>query len=103
MTNEVMAQLVEGVLREDRDCLTADEILALEAGAAALRALEWRPIESAPKDGTSILAFDSISGFMRVVARHGNKWALQGASNRDYPKNYFTHYLDLPAPPKEGV
>jgi len=71
----------------------------------------WRPIAEAPKDNAGIEAIDSRTGFVRVVDYyagyaptypHWNPcWALQGASNRCYPLDYFTHFRPIPNPPED--
>jgi hypothetical protein len=67
----------------------------------------WLPIETAPKDGTSILIVNNRvrPAMMAVVywdedARHVDwRWAVDDADvgyHRDYP----THWMPLPDPPK---
>jgi hypothetical protein len=75
---------------------------ALAQAAAFIRAHAWRPIETAPRDGTAVLAFDSQfidygSGRICVAwfegaSWQGFPWKAQGA----HP----THWLPLPALPK---
>lgn len=55
---------------------------------------EWRPIETAPKDGSNVLVFDIDVGW--VVAYWLNDgWLLVGGKFGAYPKCW----LPLPAPP----
>ena len=75
----------------------------LIAAAEIVERAEWRPIESAPKDGTKILAFAS-DGIPTVVYYHEphkperERWRIHRASG--------THLIDpvmfmpLPAPPE---
>jgi hypothetical protein len=62
----------------------------------------WREIESAPKDGRSVLVFcprASDHGYerIRLTWRKDGKW--QGANNTSWPP---THWRPLPAPPTKG-
>lgn len=62
----------------------------------------WREIESAPKDGRSVLVFcprASDHGYerIRLTWRKDGKW--QGANNTSWPP---THWMPLPAPPTKG-
>jgi len=71
---------------------------------------KWQPIETAPKDGTAILAWpingngfyskdeeDRISYVVRWYARNA-VWLE--ASGEEYMQCYPTHWMPLPAPPK---
>lgn len=89
---------------------------ALEAAALAPVDDGWRPIESAPKDGTTILvsfgtrgvhavAWCEPSGFDHEIwcvddGKHG-PYALRGWSEKPRPTAP-THWRPLPAPPKDG-
>ena len=80
---------------------------------------EWQPIETAPKDGTEIVAFapdrrdateihpDGSSKFASIVAwrpvskdkwAKNHSWVLSGTEVR-YADLIFTHWMPLPAPP----
>jgi hypothetical protein len=75
---------------------------------------EWKPIESAPKDGTRILVFFGAMGVHAVAwtepsyadweiwcvddNKHG-PYALRGYN--DTGPRAPTHWMPLPAPPKE--
>ena len=54
----------------------------------------WQPIETAPKDGTEILAWDGIE---HKIARwdEPSGWFLS-----DWMRCYPTHWQPLPAPPE---
>jgi hypothetical protein len=60
---------------------------------------EWRPIESAPKDGTNFLAASPASD---VFFAH---WASGVVDSSDYCEDsgyawrHATHWMSLPAPP----
>lgn len=62
----------------------------------------WHPIETAPKDGTDILACDArVIGWTLVVAYdeddETNCWMT--ADGPSYHRDMFTHWMPLPAPP----
>jgi Protein of unknown function (DUF551) len=67
---------------------------------------EWQPIETAPKDGTRILAygrcgFDDISG-IATVAWIYEKWVCDPneATEYDYEECQVTHWMPLPEFPR---
>ena len=84
----------------------AHPMTIVTAGRAALANAEpagWKPIETAPKDGTSFMAgwFDGPSNpgcNMRPVKRHMGAW---WESNEDYKVRTPTHWMPLPAAPKD--
>lgn len=79
---------------------------------------EWQPIETAPKDGTDILVVYPThfvgrpSGDFSIVRWENNKWIAQADGQRaieaqndfrtEYICPFFTHWMPLPSPPKEG-
>lgn len=81
---------------------------ALPALIARIRELEalteWRPIETAPKDGTPIEAIRRGSS-RRIVSYYSDKpsWTLLGTTNEFYPEDYFTHWRPLSAGPEENT
>jgi hypothetical protein len=86
------------------------ECLFIVSETLAAQAVEkvagWRPIESAPKDGTPVLVVENIDG-RQVVGEayccHDDEsfyWAQE--SPHDYPepdKIFPTHWMPLPSPP----
>ena len=61
---------------------------------------EWQPIETAPKDGTSILAIDEdgfyfVVEYAGVLEPYGHQWTDGGTLLEP------THWMPLPAPPAE--
>ena len=65
----------------------------------------WQPIETAPKDGTSFMAgwFDWPSDpgcNMCPVKRHMGAWWESG---EDYKVRTPTHWMPLPAAPKDTL
>lgn len=90
--------------------------LSMRAGAAALRAGEWKPIEGAPKDGTEILVCrwptcdekaTDLSLSCQVAAWWSEEndgegaWIVYCSILRE-PELHFepTHYRELPPPPE---
>jgi len=82
----------------------------LDAAIASLRS-QWRPIETAPKDGTRIMA--CVVGFAVSIAhfdKEVNKWLAVDDDEFDdveqwdsYCRNTFyepTHWKPLPTPPQ---
>lgn len=71
----------------------------------------WQPIESAPKDGTEILATTFRASYQswetKIVSwtdKYGDdyKWIQESNSGTDdlIPKTHFTHWQPLPPPPQ---
>lgn len=63
--------------------------------------MKWQPIETAPKDGSSFLAYDKEGNFICIL--RWNKWdsdqgrlvvSWDGTENRDC-----THWMPLPKQP----
>jgi len=61
--------------------------------------MEWKPIESAPKDGTAILVYleEAMLGSRVQVMRTGNASTIGSIFSFDAPKP--THWMPLPNPP----
>lgn len=90
---------------EAKNCVrAADEI-------ERLRALtEWQPIETAPKDGTDILVYQTdVSEPSMTVCAFDEDWSNDGwwtccdGKNADIPLRgpEPTHWQPLPSPPKD--
>ena len=61
---------------------------------------EWKPIATAPKDGTGFLGFvssDWIEGFAYL---DGSLCWLSDGDGPTREKDYPTHWMPLPEPPK---
>ena len=70
-----------------------------EAGRRA--AFEWRPIESAPKDGSEFVAAYGHQGFVKQLVRWGKlykRWESKGKPELGFLENA-THWMPLPDPP----
>lgn len=80
---------------------SADEIERLRS---QLVSAQWRPIETAPKDGTSILVTDArVEDWTQVVWWDDEvmtdwKWAHSDADGL-WHKDSFTHWMPLPVAP----
>lgn len=68
--------------------------------------MEWQPIETAPKDGTAILLYCTKFYFGSGV--YLGSWAgtffevcTEGETDFPYSDDGATHWMPLPAPPKE--
>lgn len=83
-----------------------DAVCAAFASTAAQPPAGWQPIETAPKDGTPVLAVtDEGITVIRYSMRHNNKDYWRLAVNSSYPADEgfgeATHWMHLPAAPKE--
>jgi len=74
-----------------------------------LKALEWRSIDSAPRDGTKCLFFSpGKTGAHNESAREAH-YRIDSFSDRwpsarhQYPEALYTHWRPLPLPPHGGV
>ena len=73
---------------------------AVQVGPARSK---WQPIETAPKDGTDIIAYGLSMGMIIVgyddKAKHPKfPWATDDGPQ--YNAHAFTHWMPLPEPPK---
>ena len=70
--------------------------------------MEWKPIETAPKDGTPIRVYDGeTSDFQTIVTYNDNNhfYPWEAIENLSYSHHAFTHWQalsPLPEPPKGG-
>ena len=71
---------------------------------------EWRPIKTAPRDGTPFLAYwggDVIETQIRIrrLSLRGEMWFESVAGERAYVDGDAgpTHWLPLPPPPKDKL
>ena len=70
--------------------------------------IEWRPIETAPMDGTEVLIFEAGQsfGYDYAIGRFLPRWdgdAIGGWSNRNSASEYNrpSHWMPLPQSPQE--
>lgn len=66
--------------------------------------MEWRPIDTAPKDGTAILAWFTGEYPEPVVVQYYVKsldfpWGAISSLDGEYHRDYITHWMPLPPPP----
>lgn len=98
--------------RRHRLCRMIEPFLA-RRGAGVVPA-GWRPIETAPKDGTEFLAYDShakkqdVCNWVQFGAQRGEVWATQsdseygpGKDEFGYLPQHITHWMPLPEPPTD--
>ena len=70
--------------------------------------MEWKPIETAPKDGTSILVYDKVDNEMTTMTYLNSGtigwWFLcvEGNSCDESADFTPTHWMELPEAPKES-
>jgi len=60
---------------------------------------DWKPISSAPKDGTEILCFEPENGYIRVLSFSNNNWNDGDTWDDLNP----SHWIALPAPPEMEI
>lgn len=86
-----------------RALVTVDQAKSY-AEARVREALAWRPIETAPKDGTEIWAFNREQGRMKWISGRGFAlwvWVDDLLSDVDPSPDSPTHWMPLPGPPVE--
>jgi hypothetical protein len=73
---------------------------------------DWRPIESAPKDGTEIIAWGVMAGEPGYTSDEkawtGIRWSKDGWVTTKPQGRYFvgfhpTHWVPLPPPPQDSA
>lgn len=113
------AEAVARLREEVADLRNADSFTYSDGAAQSLAAdlaalldyvegMEWRPIESAPRDGVTFLAFGAFKGnnYWATVSYEESKaggpnwcWHYEPESSCTAHRDAFTHWLPLPPPP----
>ena len=103
---EGLAAIIGGEISRDWADHFGADYNAYTAALALLDAPEaegWRPIETAPKDGTMVTLFPDFKG--RVSQGRWFKGKRSGGRWATCPYNYVanpTHWMPLPNPPAHG-
>src|SRR6266851_2617052 len=112
-TRDVIAEMLCRAAGPECDCgdspcvyyRAADGLLASDSIRLELAALfnPWRPIETAPKDGTMILTFVPWLTYPKTLfwAKYADEWRCP--ATEDAHKYEPTHWLPLPTPPSEDT
>ena len=66
----------------------------------SIKMTEWQPIETAPKDGTHILAWFEEAQQHLLLWWFADNWRFKGSDT--IPIVTPTHWMNLPEPPKKG-
>lgn len=61
---------------------------------------EWLPIETAPKDGSTIMVWREDHGGIWWGSFDGHKWLVVYGNNKVHARD-ITHWMPLPEPPTE--
>lgn len=111
MTSETDAEFLERLEATPRynpayRTLDSDGLFDLARRGAAV---QWRPIEEAPKDGTPILLLIQFPGephdtFVATWDANSPKWPWRPTCDGGsaYSEEYATHWMPLPPPPAGG-
>ncbi|WP_019658936.1 DUF551 domain-containing protein [Stenotrophomonas hibiscicola] len=91
LLGEQLGPLEVGAIMSGAGDLFVAESAAVKAIIAAL-APQWQPIESAPKDGTRLMLWDSRAGGYAVTGA----WVAGSADDHET----ITHWQPLPAAPE---
>jgi hypothetical protein len=65
---------------------------------------EWKPIETAPKDGTLVIALTPAPEFVRWWTDpdfFGEDYPWVGRDGSSYKESHVTHWMPIPPPPQE--
>lgn len=114
--NELDGCIGEGTTRaNEREAVIAKaEQMQAYADARVMEAQQWQPIETAPKDGSTILVWFRQHGAMTVcwgdldydhTSEYAN-WLVDDHKHGPYPVRGYsrgddTHWMPLPAPPQQ--
>ena len=101
-----MTDLVERIAMAIRDVefpdAVVDDNFRKAARAAIVECFKWRPIEEAPRDGTTILACWPQQGNLMMLVWYSSVQGFWLRTGREpvIPMQA-THWMPIPKPPKE--
>lgn len=75
-------------------------LVALAPLRQAEREREWRPIGTAPRDGTSIMVWTAY-GTITLAEWRGDQFYPWKGSDDEYAEHVITHWMPLPPPPTQ--
>jgi len=97
-----------GGVAQDEQLVRASEMEKLERANAELRkALEWKPIETAPKDWSNVILAnvddwnESVQGYYDCDAECWR--SMSGIETEHNGECYPTHWMPLPNPPETAT
>lgn len=107
MTTE-LGEAVARLRREIKDAresgvltnMTFASVEDLELILAELDRMAWRPIESAPKDGSPMLVFSTGKHIGRATW-NSEELMFEDEHHEFIDQRWLTHWIPLPSPPKE--
>lgn len=85
-------------------CDSAPIVQAFARFEAQIRAEGWRPIETAPRDGSEFLGYhlcaDAYTGDWYALVEYSGdqQWPWEDQEGR-HPRGFLTHWMPPPAPP----
>lgn len=89
--------IVDSTYREDR---LSRARRCIEAALAKAKAEEWRPIDTAPRDGLPFLAINKrVNNWYEVVYWDGGRLMWGTNDGLYYHPNLYTHWRPIPSPP----
>lgn len=110
LTNEQLAKCREAfdkwaVSPQIDACVSNQDWLTWQAAWSAAQP-QWLPIDTAPKDGTTILGVceGETGSFIMAVWWQESVWFtgwVSGGHRSDYEDRFVTHWMPLPTPPTQ--
>lgn len=86
------------------DPMKQEDYNGIEKALTIADKMQWRPIETAPKDGKTILGFfPTKAGYyadQRFMTIHWTGFEWENTTSGTKPSYNPTHYMELPQPPK---
>jgi hypothetical protein len=94
--DEIAREIVQKLWEDD----SQDDAIVIAAALRAYRDDAWQPIETAPKDGSTILGY-WVNGEMHTGSvfhgRRHNEWTPEFDTEKEWDMP--THWQPLPSPP----